>query len=137
MAAVTPPEIEAAQARIAARDALVEELNRLVAAKDRAVLDAATVLTVAVDFECAAGLHRKTRTGRTLCTVPPRESLKGIDEALTAYYQIKDQHQKDIDALIERVDSMLEQFQTDHATVREWFNQSIRSATPINNRQER
>jgi hypothetical protein len=119
----TKAEVDAAQARIDARHQMLAELNRLTAARDRAELDATIALRVAVDMECAAGLRRKTRTGRHVGPRPPREALRRIEQALTDWYAAAAAQQAAVDAHIAKLGEAfpIEQYRADLDLVDRWL----------------
>lgn len=119
--AVTDEELAAAEARIAARKVLTDELDRLIAARDKAKEQALIALTVAVDIECARGLRRKTFYGYDISPAPPREALRNVDKALTAWHDAT--KEPAIDAKIDELFATNEQYRADMGTVGRWLDQ--------------
>lgn len=119
--AVTDEELAAAEARIAARKVLTDELDRLIAARDQAKEKALITLTVTVDIECARGLRRKTFNGHEISPGPPREALRNIDKALAAWHDAIEVPA--IDAKIDEINATNEQYRADMKTIRRWLDQ--------------
>lgn len=120
---VTDAELAEAEARIAARKALIDEMDRLVAARNEANADATIRLRVAIDFECASGLRRKTRTGHDVSPSRPRDALQNVDKALAAWYAVGEERQSAIDAKIAEVEQANPQYRKDMNLVERWIKQ--------------
>ncbi len=120
---VTDEDLAAAEARTAARKVLTDELDRLIAARDHARQEALIVLTVAVDYECAAGLHRKTSTGYDPVRRPPREALRNVDRALAAWRTATVEPQAAIDAKLAEIEQTNPQYRADMDLVSRWLRQ--------------
>ena len=118
---VTDEELKAAEARMAARKVLTDELDVLIKARDEARDKALIALTVAIDIECARGLRRKTFYGYDISPAPPREALRNIDKALTAWNEATSA--PEIDAKLDEINATNEQYRVDQATVLRWLDQ--------------
>lgn len=122
---VTREELAAAEARVEARQALLKELDELTSARDRAKAEATITLVVAVDRQCAQGLRRKTRTGHEFgYHRPPREALREVDKALTAWYAVDAEHKLAIDAKLAEIDRANPQFREDWALIGRWIKEN-------------
>lgn len=117
----TDADVDAARARMAARQVLVDELDALQARGDRAREDATITLVVAIDMECARGLRRKTRFGHDVGPGPPREALRAVDRYLTDWYEAREEQRAAVDAQLAKIEETSGQDADDMRLIGEWL----------------